>query len=338
MINGHGDDVSRYSSIRINFSSNVYSHFCHDGLKAWLAATMGDIMSYPEPEPLTAERAIAEAIGVAPQEVMLTNGATEAIYLTAQATAGCATAIVTPTFAEYADACHMHNHKIKAITSINDIPENAQTAWLCNPNNPTGTVTPLEQLTECIMRHPATLFVVDASYAPFTDLPTLSAKESAALPNVLMIHSMTKAFAVPGLRLGYITGSATYINKVKRFHQPWAMGTVAQNACRYLMAHRGDYRLPVTELMQERRRVDMALAALPGIEVMPSQSHILLCRRINGTAAELKETLARNHGILIRDAANFEGLGSGHFRIAVQTAEENNELIRAITEITTEKR
>lgn len=338
MINGHGDDISRYSGIRINFSSNVYSHFCHDGLKAWLAETMGDIVSYPEPEPLEAERTIAKAIGVAPQEVMLTNGATEAIYLTAQATAGCATAIVTPTFAEYADACRMHRHRITAITSINDIPENAQTAWLCNPNNPTGTVTSVKQLTECIARHPDTLFVVDASYAPFTDLPTLTAAEGASLPNVLMIHSMTKAFAVPGLRLGYITGNAIYINKVKRFRQPWAVGTVAQNACRYLMAHTADYRLPVRELMQERRRVGMALAALPGIEVLPSQSHILLCRRTDGTAAELKETLARNYGILIRDAANFEGLGSGHFRIAVQTAEANDELIRAITEITTEKR
>ena len=338
MINGHGDDISRYGGIRINFSSNVYSHFCHDGLKAWLAETMGDIVSYPEPEPLEAEKTIAEAIGVAPQEVMLTNGATEAIYLTAQATAGCATAIVTPTFAEYADACRMHRHRITAITSINDIPENAQTAWLCNPNNPTGTVTPLEQFTECIARHPDTLFVVDASYAPFTDLPTLTAAEGASLPNVLMIHSMTKAFAVPGLRLGYITGNATYINKVKRYRQPWTVGTVAQNACRYLMAHTADYRLPVRELMQERRRVGMALAALPSIEVLPSQSHILLCRLTDGTAAELKETLARNYGILIRDAANFEGLGSGHFRIAVQTAEENDELIRAIAEITTEKR
>lgn len=338
MINGHGDDISRYGSIRINFSSNVYSHFCHDGLKAWLAATMGDIVNYPEPEPLEAERTIAEAVGVTPQEVMLANGATEAIYLTAQATAGSATAIVIPTFAEYADACRMHGHDITTIASINDIPENEQTAWLCNPNNPTGTVTPVEQLTECIARHPDTLFVVDVSYAPFTAEPTISAKEGAALPNVLMIHSMTKAFAVPGLRLGYITGNATYINKVKRFRLPWAVGTVAQNACRYLMAHTADYRLPVRELMQERRRVSMALAALPGIEVMPSQSHILLCRRTDGTAAELKETLARNHGILIRDAANFEGLGSGHFRIAVQTAEENNELIRAITEITTEKR
>lgn len=338
MINGHGDDISRYGGIRINFSSNVYSHFCHDGLKAWLAETMGDIVSYPEPEPLEAERAIAEAVGVTPQEVMLANGATEAIYLTAQATAGCATAIVTPTFAEYADACRMHNHKIKAITSINDIPENTQTTWLCNPNNPTGTVMPVKQLTECIARHPDTLFVVDASYAPFTDLPTLTAAEGASLPNVLMIHSMTKAFAVPGLRLGYITGNAIYINKVKRFRQPWAVGTVAQNACRYLMAHTADYRLPVRELMQERRRVGVALAALPGIEVLPSQSHILLCRRTDGTAAELKETLARNHGILIRDAANFEGLCSGHFRITVQTAEENDELIRAINEITTEKR
>lgn len=338
MINGHGDDISRYGGIRINFSSNVYSHFCHDGLKAWLAATMGDIVSYPEPEPLEAERTIAEAIGVAPREVMLTNGATEAIYLTAQTTTGCATAIVTPTFAEYADACRMHGHDITTIASLSDIPEHAQTAWLCTPNNPTGTVTPVEQLTECIARHPDTLFVVDASYAPFTAEPTLSAKEGAALPNVLMIYSMTKAFAVPGLRLGYITGNAHLLNRVRRCRQPWTVGTVAQNACRYLMAHTADYRLPVTELMQERRRVSRALAALPGIEVMPSQSHILLCRRTDGTAAELKETLARNHGILIRDAANFEGLGSGHFRIAVQTAEENNELIRAIAEITTEKR
>lgn len=338
MIDGHGDDISRYGGIRINFSSNVYSHFCHNGLKAWLAATMGDIVNYPEPEPLTAERTIAEAVGVTPGEVMLANGATEAIYLTAQATAGCATAIVTPTFAEYADACRMHNHRIKAIASLSDIPEHAQTAWLCNPNNPTGTVTPLEQLTECIARHPDTLFVIDASYAPFTAEPTLSAKEGAALPNVLMIHSMTKAFAVPGLRLGYITGNAHLLNRVRRCRQPWTVGTVAQNACRYLMAHTADYRLPVRELMQERRRVGMALAALPGIEVMSSQSHILLCRRTDGTAAELKETLARNHGILIRDASNFEGLGSGHFRIAVQTAEENDELIRAISEITTEKR
>lgn len=338
MINGHGDDISRYGGIRINFSSNVYSHFCHDGLKAWLAETMGDIVNYPEPEPLTAESAVAEAVGVMPQEVMLANGATEAIYLTAQATAGSATTIVTPTFAEYADACRMHGHDITTIASIDDIPEHTQTAWLCNPNNPTGMVTPLEQLTECIARHPDTLFVVDASYAPFTAEPTLSAKEGAALPNVLMVHSMTKAFAVPGLRLGYITGSAHLLNRVRRCRQPWTVGTVPQNACRYLMAHTADYRIPVTELMQERRRVGMALAALPGIEVMPSQSHILLCRRTDGTAAELKETLARNHGILIRDASNFEGLGSGHFRIAVQTAEENNELIRAITEITTEKR
>lgn len=330
MIDGHGDDIHRYGGIRINFSSNVYNGFSHDGLKAWLAKTMDGIVSYPEPEPLTAERAVAEAVGVMPGEVMLTNGATEAIYLIAQATAGSATAIVTPTFAEYADACRLHRHSITAIGSPDAMPDGTRTAWLCNPNNPTGTVTPLERLRDCIKRHPQTLFVVDASYAPFTGEPTLSAAEGTSLPNVLMVHSMTKAFAVPGLRLGYVTGQAETVNRIKRHRMPWAVGTVAQNACTYLMEHRDDYRIPIDELMLERSRVGKALAAIPGIEVLPSQSHILLCRRQNGKAADLKETLARQHGILIRDAANFEGLDSRYFRIAVRTAEENEELIKSV--------
>lgn len=334
MIDGHGDDIRKYNGIRLNFSSNVYSHFNHKGLKTWLAGTMGDIASYPEPEPLEAERAVAEAIGVSPGEVMVTNGATEAIYLIAQATAGCATAIITPTFAEYADACHMHSHKITEIRTLDELPEDTQTVWLCNPNNPTGTVMPIGVLDSWMESRRRTLFVIDASYAPFTDQPTLKAAESTKLPNVLMLHSMTKAFAVPGLRLGYITGNVNIINKVKRYRMPWSVGTVTQNACRYLMEHRDDYTIPIKELMQERGRVAKSLTALDAIEVMPSDSHILLCRWHNGTAAELKETLAQRYGILIRDASNFHGLDSRHFRIAVQTAKKNDELIKAISEIT----
>lgn len=107
MLNGHGDDLQRYKNIRINFSSNVYNHFNHDGLFAHLAACLPRVVNYPEPAPVSLERKLASMLDLNPAEVMVTNGATEAIYLIAQAFQGAASSILQPTFAEYQDACRM---------------------------------------------------------------------------------------------------------------------------------------------------------------------------------------------------------------------------------------
>lgn len=85
MINGHGDDAFRYAHIRANFSSNVYHRVNHDGLNRYLAERLSCIRSYPEPEPYTLGTELARLYEVRPEEVCVTNGATEAIYLIAQA-------------------------------------------------------------------------------------------------------------------------------------------------------------------------------------------------------------------------------------------------------------
>ena len=120
MINGHGDDVFNYPDIRINFSSNVYNHFNHEPLFAHLARCLHSVKNYPEPSPVRVEQTVAAMLGISSRHVMVTSGATEAIYLVAQAFRGSRTAILSPTFAEYADACRVHGHRLCHVNGLDE--------------------------------------------------------------------------------------------------------------------------------------------------------------------------------------------------------------------------
>jgi threonine-phosphate decarboxylase len=332
MINGHGDDIYRYKDIRINFSSNVYNGFDHEDLFCHLADQLDHVSNYPEPTPAQLEKNLALFWGLQADELMVTNGATEAIYLIAQTFRRKHSAVLMPTFSEYVDACRLHEHQLTNIYQLEQIHVGFQIVWLCNPNNPTGAVTNKETLVQCICEHPNTLFVVDASYAEYTDQPLISSAEGCLMPNVLMLHSMTKDYGLPGLRLGYVTGSASLLEDVRRQRMPWSVNQVAIDAANYILSHQDEYTINLAELMAERERVAQQLSQLGGVQVWPSDSHILLCRLTIGKASALKDFLAQEYGILIRDASNFAGLDSSYFRIAVQTPAENNELIQRIAE------
>ena len=116
MIEGHGDDSYKYSRpITANFSSNVYSRVNLSALKAHLCARIDSIGNYPEPEPYTLEACLARHHHLPAEAVCVTNGATEAIYLTAQTFRGTNTVIVQPAFSEDADRCRMNGHSVTAL-------------------------------------------------------------------------------------------------------------------------------------------------------------------------------------------------------------------------------
>ena len=198
MIEGHGDDAYKYKAIKINFSSNVYNHVDHSGLRQHLFRQMESIRTYPEPEPYTLEARLADRHALPAASVCVTNGATEAIYLIAQTFRGTNTAILMPTFSEYADACRMHGHRVTSLYRLPAesegyrLPEEVRMLWLCNPNNPTGTVVEKEYLATLISHNPQVCFVIDQSSEFFTLRPLFSAAEAAEFPNVLLLHSMTK--------------------------------------------------------------------------------------------------------------------------------------------------
>ena len=330
MIKGHGDDIYAYPHISANFSSNVSGGLSHEGLKEYLMEKMDCIRNYPEPEASSLEQELAERYLVDKEGICVTSGATEAIYLIAQAYRESRSAILMPTFSEYADACRLHAHQVVPFYTMDSLPSGIRMVWVCNPNNPTGEIREAAYLRQLIAENPRCLFIIDQSYESFTEQEVLEVTESMEASNLLLIHSLTKRFAVPGLRIGYITGNPLLIRHLRTFRMPWSVNALAVEAGRYLLQNAHRYPLHLPQLLKERERVAEAFKKMGGLEVWPSDTHFMLVRIRNGRAAALKDFLVEQYGLLIRDASNFEGLDDGYFRIAVQTPEENDRLIEGI--------
>lgn len=333
MIEGHGDDLYKYGKkIVSNFSSNVYNRIDHSGLYQRLNERLSTICSYPEPMPYSLESEIARRYSLTPRQVCVTNGATEAIYLIAQVFQGRISAVLGPTFSEYADACRVHRHKVKPFYSLDALPEDAELVWICNPNNPTGEVRNKEDLKALVDSHPDKLFIFDQSYEYFTLKSLLGIKEAASFPNVILLHSMTKQYAIPGLRVGYFTASEGLTDDVRCRRMPWSVNSLAIEAAKYLLEEGDGISADIPQLLAERERLTNLLLATGMLKIWPTDTHYMLIKLRMGKAAALKDFLAVNHGILIRDASNFEGLDERFFRIATQTPEENDKLVKAISE------
>ena len=333
MIEGHGDDLYKYGKkIVSNFSSNVYNRIDHSGLYQRLNERLSTICSYPEPMPYSLESEIARRYSLTPRQVCVTIGATEAIYLIAQVFQGRISAVLGPTFSEYADACRVHRHKVKPFYSLDALPEDAELVWICNPNNPTGEVRNKEDLKALVDSHPDKLFIFDQSYEYFTLKSLLGIKEAASFPNVILLHSMTKQYAIPGLRVGYFTASEGLTDDVRCRRMPWSVNSLAIEAAKYLLEEGDGISADIPQLLAERERLTNLLLATGMLEIWPTDTHYMLIKLRMGKAAALKDFLAVNHGILIRDASNFEGLDERFFRIATQTPEENDKLVKAISE------
>lgn len=328
MLRGHGDDIHNYPEIRSNFSSNIYPHADLTGLKAHLCEKIDLIGSYPEPEPRSLEMAIAREYGISADNVLVSNGATDAIYLIAQTAAQhhykhFATGEL-PTFSEYEDACRMFG-----LTRQAGREKAPQTVlWLCNPNNPTGTVYPQDELEYYARRYD--LVVIDQSYENYTVVPIMSHLEAAESKNIIQLHSLTKTYAIPGLRIGYVIAPRQIIAKLRENVRPWAVNALAIEAAKWLLENKVSVVNDLHSFLAETQRMREMLNQIPGISAAETQTNIILAEMAVKTAANLKEYLVRNHHMLIRDASNFRGLSPRHFRVSTQSPEENDLLVNAI--------
>lgn len=333
MIYGHGDDIFRYGDkIKMNFSSNVYSRADHSELKEHLMAHFDVVSHYPEPDAHTLECMLAERLEVPDNTIMVTNGANEAIYLIAQLYKGWASVIPQPTFTEYEDACKKYEHLISydSADELEILPDD-RIYWLCNPNNPTGNVLLKSLVNHIVRKNPRYLYVVDQSYADYTLCPMLLPKEMSDVFNLMLVHSLSKKYCIPGLRLGYIAASPIIIERLKQIRQPWTINAMAIEAGKYLIRKDPKMIPDLQEYLAEAQRLHDNLSAVEGLMVMKTDTNFMLVNIDEGNTPELKKWLIENYGILIRDASNFRGLDNHCFRVTSQTPEENDALVEAIT-------
>ena len=333
MIYGHGDDAFSYGDkVKINFSSNVYSQADYTELKKHLMQHFEVVGHYPEPDAHSLECLLAKKLGVKENTVMVTSGANEAIYLIAQLYKGWSSIIPQPTFSEYEDACRMFNHIISYdVKDEFDVLPKDRIYWICNPNNPTGNVLVKGMLNHIVRNHPRYLYVIDQSYADYTLAPMLEPKEMTDVFNLMLIHSLSKTFCIPGLRLGYIVASPIIIGRLKQIRQPWTINALAIEAGKYMLENDKQMIPDLKVYLQETMRLHANLSAIDGLKVMKTDTNFMLVSIENSTSIELKLWLLDNYGILIRDASNIRGLDNNYFRVTTQQPEENDLLVEAIT-------
>ena len=183
-----------------------------------------------------------------------------------------------------------------------------------------------------VKANPQVLFVIDQSYESFVQQPLFTANEALQFDNLILLHSLTKRYCVPGLRLGYVTASAHLVRHLRTHKMPWSVNALAIEAGHYLLVNDVEGLPPIDAYLREAQRLRTNLMATGVVDVWETTTHFMLAQLRMGKAGALKDWLANEHGILIRDASNFDGLDARFFRIATQRPDENDQLVAAIND------
>ena len=202
--------------------------------------------------------------------------------------------------------------------------------WLCNPNNPDGKLIHRTELLRLISAHLRTTFIVDQAYVAFTTEDMLKPADVKAHPNLVLVQSISKAYNIPGLRIGYLVAAPSIAERIRAYIIPWSVNAIAIEASKYILIHPAQFTLPIRKWQRETAELIYQLRKLDGLEVLPTATTFFLVRLKKGTAAGLKEFLLENYGILIRDASNFRGLDESYIRLSTQRMEENEVLIEGM--------
>ncbi|MCI0551895.1 MAG: histidinol-phosphate aminotransferase family protein, partial [Anaerolineae bacterium] len=290
---------------------------------------------YPDRESIALRRALSKHLGVSPEQILVGNGTAELIQLTTFAflKRRDAVLIVDPTFGEYHRCVHLvgaNLHRWRAVPENGFVPQatgiqkelserKIRLVFICNPNNPTGQVLSLDVLNEWARAFLDSLFVVDEAYLAF--VPEMRSAVSLRRKNILVLRSMTKDYALAGLRLGYAVGDKTVIAALTNLRPAWNVNALAQAAG---LAALQDETYLIEALSKLGNEKEVLVSRLKELDYrpVPSRTHYFLLPV--GNAAQIRQELLKM-GILVRDCASF-GLPS-YVRIATRKPEENARLL-----------
>ncbi|CAM1372130.1 conserved hypothetical protein [Tenacibaculum litopenaei] len=331
---GHGDDKHLYSHInfKANFSSNVWFTGSAPDLKEHLRTQINTIDQYPAPSGEFLKKQIAAKHEVSEQNILVSNGATEAFYLIAQHFSKKRVSICYPSFSEYELASRVHGLQIEYLHRQDCTTHqfNSDIAFICNPNNPDGFENSSEEIALLLKKHPDTYFVIDEAYIEFTSSAISVVPLLAEHNNLIIVKSLTKVFGIPGLRLGYLMGATAIIDAIAAHKMPWNVNGLALSAGRYIFQNYASLYPNFSTYLQRCYELQTAISEIPGFRSIPSRTSYFLVKMQDYVSQRLKNYLAEEHQLLIRDASNFKGLDQRYFRISGQSDSENNLLIKAL--------
>ena len=326
----------------LDFSVNISPLGVPQEIKAVWNDLFREIESYPTVEGRGVVRYYEMRFGLDPAQVLAGNGSTESIYLAPRALGLRKVVVINPSFHDYTRAsvaagAELVPLELRAaagfappdISLIEEALARGDGLFVGNPNNPTGTVFPRQLLLDLAETFPKKWLLVDEAFVQFLDQPdTISLlKEQPPPANILVFHSLTKFFALPGLRVGAVVGHPDTISRLRQLKEPWSVNRIAEKVAAKLIDC-ADYEEKVADLVRrERPRVFAKLKKISGFHPFEPAANFLLARW-TGTG-ELDDFLLfmLRSGIHLRDCRNFPGLENNFFRMAIRRVEENDQVI-----------
>ena len=367
----HGGDLLRMAATAgrdpaslLDFSVNVRPEGPPEFIRAALFRAMTALAAYPSPHAEEAMLAAARHHGMDASRFVFGSGSNELIHALARVLRKRgvpSVRVVEPAFSEYAIACRLAG--IKAIPvwggiieknqcvpttdtgkdeavptrdlldALTDAPEGSA-VFLANPGNPSGLFRTPDECLRLMSSRSDLLWIIDEAFVEYAGTETEASVLQRLPKNGIVLRSLTKFHAVPGVRLGYLAADAELAQAIRDELPAWSVNAFALAAAQAVFADTSDFAAQ-TRAENAERRADLAaaLSSLPGIEVYPSAANYVLFRW-PGAPRNLLGILLKRFGIAVRDCSNYHGLKDGSwFRAAVRFPEDHRRLAEALSAI-----
>lgn len=348
----HGADINSAAELYgleadkiIDFSSNI-NPFIVDSMDKIVVAGVGSLQKYPDIKYRRLRKNIADYLGVDDSQVIPGNGATEIIYLLMRNLSG-RLAIINPTFSEYRKGAEIAGLSVVDFVmdwkkdfklDLDEIyrrKDEFDSIFICNPNNPDGSVREIKKLLEFAEKE-GKLLIVDETFIEFAD----SEKDRSLVnmveksKNLFIIRAVTKFFGIPGIRLGYgISSNRELLQKMYDEKEPWTINSFADSASDFIFKEEEYIRKSKEYFSKERVCMINEINKIDGIKAFNSDANFILVRFENRNVLDVKENLLKRADLLIRDASNFIGLDSSFARVAIKNHEQNTVLVDALRSV-----
>lgn len=314
-----------------------------DAIAAYHAAA-ARISAYPGARGVRLERALAQWLGVEPANVLAGNGTTQLIHLLARTLGVTQAAIAIPTFSEFANALALagvstapihldagRGYPLDPADIDIALEAGARAIFIGRPNSPTGSMLSADAAREiadrCASR--GALCVLDEAFIDFAEAES-SAQLAASRPSLFVLRSLTKSFAIPGLRLGCIIAAPAAIANLAASIEPWSVNVAAEAVGLACIGVAPEFLAHTRKVIAaEREFLVRALSTINGIDIFPSAANFLMLRVAEEPTPGAFAAHMLRDGIAIRDLAAMPGAGAGLYRIGIRLRADNQRLVAA---------
>lgn len=326
-----------------DFSANINPLGPPAWLRPVISRTVDSVANYPDPNCKKLVKTIANHFNVAHEEILVANGSAEIISAIPQALGLMRAIIPVPAYNDYAVACELAGMSVEKLDmtatekstldldALGSRLKGREIVFIANPNNPTGLPIDTSKLIEFSKKHKDTTFVVDEAFIDFVvDGQSLALNRPT---NVIVLRSMTKFYAIPGLRLGFAVGDKELVDKIQKYIAPWPVNSFALEVGTKAIEDK-QYAAESIEIVSRNRQwLYRELTKVNGLYVYPGQANFLLVKISNANinAPALASQLLKKDRIAVRVCDNFDGLDKSYIRVAVKTQDDNQRLVEAIS-------